>query len=833
MDIQDKFSSWQDFLRSNAADDLLMVTHNQRLNYNGRPIHLHWLDRASLLLIRQAYLQQQSLALCYPVPVCNLPVLATAQLLIYDLAQNRRNTLSVLLISSRTDLREHYLNLNVSSEPIACALPIARTRTNGSPEIIAVPGRSTLEVPKLYHLSRSQLLDARLSQEIGAIIVDHTDGRFDNEIASIQKLAAELGVRVIIHLCTNPFAPFLNELKDADIPVWVWNHHGLAADFGGQMASGIENLTHPFSISNWQFSNIAAGIRYHNWVSRHPALEDAAHRLWDDLGTVQQSFSENPSIGIQRAIRASYGIFYTMLHMLVPLPIYEEEARHQWGIHPIRKRIDDLKSLTVLFGEKVPDYDDVYWSSMVLDFEEMYKALMVQNPKCETLVQQVHAHLKQDKRLVIVCPNQATRRMLQLYLQTRKGVSIKALPQQDEHCQIRLTTYKDLGTLTHCDTLLFPGQFSYGRRHLMLTAAAPEIHYLVYGEESARIENQTKAVHRELTNMRQNEDKQHVWQKLSGKTQTTLDVLPPTSVPNIDVTRSTAKSVSRQAVAASETSDLSLWTPFSTTEYEFSQETDIHSVDNEVLLRPPESKDPSHDIIVPALRIEFVDGFCYAELNSQMTVYLPATGKTDNRKVDGLRPEDIVIFVNGDQRTRLFEAILQHLEHHGKMGTTYIFVRYWQNAVRERFSRSALTYTEFLSRLQKLGSQMKTVTGIRFWIEGTVLGPNKAEDIRRAGEVLGDEGLIREWKRIHQALRRIRGLHISLAHKLNRVIVQAGLTNQLPASNECIDAELNLYLDDFRDSVRLQRIVHISEETIPVPYLFTGEFLTKEKELKW
>lgn len=808
-----------------------MVAHNHRLNYNGQPIHLHWLDRVSLLLIRQAYLQQQSLALCYPVPMCNLPVLAAAQLLIHDLVKNSTNTLSVLLISSRTEVREHYLNLKVSNQPVACALPIARTRTDGNPEIIPVPGQVTENTPKLYHLSRSQSLDTPLPQEIDAIIVDHVNDGFDSEIASIQKLAAQLGVHVVIHLCTNPFASFLSELRDADIPTWVWSHHGLATNFGDQMASEIGNVTHPFSVSSRQFSNIASGIRYHNLVSRHPVMEGAVHRLWEDLGIVQESFNENPSIGIQRAIRASYGIFYTMLHMLVPLPIYEEEARHQWGIHPILKRIDDLKSLTTLFSKKIPDFEEIYWSSMVMDFEEMYKALMAQNPKCDTLLQEVRAHLKHGNRLVIVCPNQATRRMLQLYLQTRKGINIKELIQQDEHSQIRLITYKDLGTLTHCDTLLFPGQFSYGRRHLMLSAAAPEIHYLVYGEEASRIEQQTKAVHQTLTDTHQNEQKQHVWYRLSGMTQVPL--FCDRSEPNINITREKAKNVPRQAVEAAHNTDLSIWTPFSTPEYEFIQETDIHGIENEVLLRPPESKNLSQDVTVPALRIEFVDGFCYAEPKSQMNVYLPATGKIDDRTVDKLRPEDIVIFVNGDQRTRLYEAILQRLEHHGKMGTTYILVRYWQDAVREGFSRSGLTYAEFLNRLQKLGSQMKTPAGVRFWIEGIVLGPNKAEDIRRAGEVLGDEALILEWKRINQALRKIRGLHISLARKLNRVIVQAGLTNQLPVSNECIDTELNLYLDDFRDSVRLQRIVHISKETTSVPYLFTGEFMTKEKELKW
>ena len=458
------------------------------------------------------------------------------------------------------------------------------------------------------------------TSRIGAIIVDHVNSSFDNEIKSIQRLAAQLDVRVVIHLCANPFAPFLNELDEFDIPVWVWNHQGLATDFSVQMASRIESTRHPFSISNQQFSNIAAGIGHHYLISRHPVMEEAAHRLWEDLGTVQESFNENPNIGIQRAIRASYGIFYTMLHMLVPLPIYEEEARHQWGIHPIRKRIDDLKSLTTLFSEKIPDFEDIYWSSMIMDFEDMYKALMARNPKCDILLQEVRDHLKHDKRLVIVCPNQATRRMLQLYLQTRKGISIKELPQQDEHCQIRLTTYKDLGALTHCDTLLFPGQFSYRRRHLMLTAAAPEIRYLVYGEETARIEQQTKAVHRTLTEMHQNEQKQHIWHRLSGKV--IYDVLPQGPSPTINMTRETAKSVSRQTVTSAQAPDLSIWTPFSTPEYEFVQETDIHSIENEVLLRSPESKNPSQDVTVPALRIEFVDGFCYAEPNSQMTVYL-------------------------------------------------------------------------------------------------------------------------------------------------------------------------------------------------------------------
>lgn len=49
-------ASWHDFLTSHAAEDLLMVARGQRLRYGNAAIQLHWLDRVTLMLIRQAYL---------------------------------------------------------------------------------------------------------------------------------------------------------------------------------------------------------------------------------------------------------------------------------------------------------------------------------------------------------------------------------------------------------------------------------------------------------------------------------------------------------------------------------------------------------------------------------------------------------------------------------------------------------------------------------------------------------------------------------------------------------------------------------------------------------
>lgn len=825
---------WNDFLLSHAADDLLMVAHNQHLYYGWQPIHLHWLDQVSLLLVRQAYIRRCSLALCYAVPVCNLPMLAAAQLLIHDFTQNYPGSLSVLLISSRTEVREHYLNLKVGQEPLARALPLARIRTDGEPAVIPVPGSFSLQHPRLYHLSRPHLLDTPWPRNIGVVIVDHVSGTFDELTIHIQELAGRLGIPSVIHLYTDPFASFLEDLAAADVPIWIWDQYGLATNFGEQIVASNGVTRHPFSVSVRQFENIASGIKQHILVCHHPVFEEAARRVWEDLGTVQQTFANRTDLAISRAIRAAYGTFYTMLQLPVPLSVYEEEARNLWGISSVSRRIANLEAFTPLLRDETPDLAEVYWPLLILDLKEMYDALLAGNPKYEGLVQQIWEHL-QKKKLVVVCPNQATRRMLQLCLRAREGLPLRELEETDNGQGILLITYREIPTLEAADTILFPGQFSYGRRQFITTAAAPEIRYLAYGDEADRIEQQVAGFHQAITRMAGPNKRRQAWMALGGADETLPDITVSQGPLTIEFTRSEGEKVSRRAVAAAREPDLSLWTPFSTPEYDVEGGRDTLSMEIEETLRPSEPDAPSRqDVMVPALRIEFTDGFCYAESDSRMTVLLPSSEKTDERRADGLQPEDHVVFVDGDQRRRLYEAILERIEHHPALGATYILVHYWQQSVRQGFRRSGMTYDEFLQRLQQLGSQMQTAPGIRCWVAGEVLGPGDAEDIRRTGVIFGDEALIQEWRRIDRALRRIRGLHISLARKLNRVIIQAGLIGRHPdAAEECIDKELNLYLDDFRDSVTVHRVTSISPEATPVPYVLTGRFFDKGRDLKW
>lgn len=835
--------TWHEFLIAHADDDLLMVTQKQRLRYQTIPISLHWLDRVCLLLARQAYQSRKSLSISYPVPNCNLPALIATQLVLFNFIQvqtsphsdNRKQ--SVMLISPRTEVREHYLGLKISRQPIATALPIARLRLQGDPATILIPGETCSQQPSLFHLSRPHLLDAApWPTKVGAIVVDYSGGTFNDYALRIQELALQRKVPSVIHITTDPFAPFLEALGCENVLTWIWDHKGLAMEFGSQLLSDRANARHPFGVGSTQFKNIAQGIEHKLLICRHPAFEAAASRLWEDLATVQQAFSGQHGMGIHRAIRAAYGIFYAMLQMQVPMSVYEEEARNMWGVRSIQRRIADLEAFGSVLRQEATDLAKVYWPSLILDLKEMQTALLTGNPKYDTLVQQVKSHQATRKNLTIVCPNQASRRMLNLCLRAKEGINLGDLTEDSSNDYVRLKTFKELHILDSSDTVLFPGQLSFGRRQYALTAAAPEIGYLAYKDEAERIIRQVTSTHKTLKHLTNDQIRQRTWSALSSARS---QYSPPENnlsddEVSVEFTTVDGKRISQQAIkATSQATDLSLWTPFATVEYDVVQGQDVLSSDTEEALRPSEfASTVRQDALVPALRIEFVDGFCLAEPDSHMTVLLLSSNKTDERRVQGLRPEDIVIFVDSDQKRQLYESVLERIRLHPAMGATYILASYWQQAIREGFFRSNLSYDEFHRQMQELGSQIETSQAVYFWVQGWVLGPRDGEDIRRIGEVLGDQVLIKEWKEINRSVKKVRGLHLSLARKLNRVIVQAGIKSKEPESaDECIDQDLKLYLDDFRDSISVHRIIHVSKEIELIPYVHTGRFFVKGTEL--
>ncbi|WP_141727624.1 DrmE family protein [Thermogemmatispora onikobensis] len=843
-------SPWWHVLQHHPGRDLVTLAQEQHLYYGRNRIQLHWLDQLCLRLSLQAYLHRRPLAIVYPVPICHLAALVAAELLIYDFAERHQSTLfhrsrpSFMLISSRTEIREHYLNIRVDKEPLAATFPLARIRNDGEPAGIVAPGIEARYPPRLYHLPRPFLIEKPWPTGIKAIIVDHTDDTFIDQVSRIHELAAHRKISCIIHICNNPFAPYLQDLAEAGVPVWAWSHSELEAEALQSSPGAAAGPGHPFEISARQLNNIASGIRHQLVLCHHPRLENAASRLWDDLGTIQRTDPWRSDSGVRRAIQAAYGVFYTMLQLLVPLPVYEEEASRFWGLRPIDRRIADLEAFTPLLRTEAPEIENIYWPSLLLDLKDMRLALLEGNPKYDTLVQQIREQRQQSGQsgcLAVVCPNQASLRMVQLCLRARERLPLERPDKAQAEAPIRLLTYKDLSTLSSADILLFPGQFSYGRRQYALTAAAPDIRYLAYRDEAERIEQQLLSLHQTLGRLASEEAHQRAWEALVSGGASQVQAASRQRHPPIVIEfarREGSRQTRRKVAALSGFSDLSIWTPFSTLEYDQQNEGDPGTDDRDSDHPPVSSavfpQQPSEKSLVPAFRVNFQDGFCYATRESRLMVFLSATEQIDERVVEGLRAGDLVLFVDGQQRRTLYEAILERVKRHPKMGATYLLVRYWQESVRAGFLQAQLTYEELLKELQQRGSHMQSVAGVRCWITGQVLGPSDPEDIYRIGYIFEDNALIQEYRNIDSALRRIRSLHRALARQLNRVIIQAGVRGtHSDAAEECIDQELNLYVDDFRDSVTIHRVVSVSQRELLVPPALTQRFFKEGTVLTW
>lgn len=206
-------------------------------------------------------------------------------------------------------------------------------------------------------------------------------------------------------------------------------------------------------------------------------------------------------------------------------------------------------------------------------------------------------------------------------------------------------------------------------------------------------------------------------------------------------------------------------------------------------------------------------------------------GALDQRYVRSLRVGERVVLIHGQQRQSLYDLIISRVHKHPSIELHLALIRRWQEDVRVAFGQwrarigepdelmahGARDLNGLLQRIQARGSQLVSTLTLSFWLRGFVLCPLDPEDLRRVAEVL-DIGFVRQhYTRIAQAANRLRGLHRSLSHKLNRWLQDhaAGVVHK--DDDDVIDAELGLTFGDVRNSLLVLRVVRI--DTVTGPFL--------------
>jgi hypothetical protein len=196
----------------------------------------------------------------------------------------------------------------------------------------------------------------------------------------------------------------------------------------------------------------------------------------------------------------------------------------------------------------------------------------------------------------------------------------------------------------------------------------------------------------------------------------------------------------------------------------------------------------------------------------QLVVTMPRGKDLQERSVRSLKPGDVVLFINGQHRQSLYDLIISRVHDHPTFALHISLIERWQDELVSCYKKARLPLADILSQMRAKGSQLQTETAIRFWLWGQVMCPSDSKDLQRISDILNMPFVQQYYPQIDKAARRLRGIHISLARKLNAWLEQEAFSSGKQSFNEIVDAELGLEFKDFQEALMILTVDSIKEE---------------------
>jgi hypothetical protein len=222
-----------------------------------------------------------------------------------------------------------------------------------------------------------------------------------------------------------------------------------------------------------------------------------------------------------------------------------------------------------------------------------------------------------------------------------------------------------------------------------------------------------------------------------------------------------------------------------------------------------------------AITLFFDNGsITYAE-DETINVIRPGQFKSDERYVGSVRSGDRIVFIHGQKRQNFYELIISRVHQHPSMILNLALIERWRtdfvNSYRKWQVRNTRNLDELLRCLNEKGSTLRAGGTLRQWLQGKTFCPDDPEDLRRLAEVLGMDYVCQHYKRIAHAAKRLRGLHVGLANKLNRWLEQQAAGKSATNDDDIIDETLGLTFGDLRSSLMVLAVRRV--ETVEGPLL--------------
>lgn len=636
------------------------------------------------------------------------------------------------------------------------------------------------------------------------IAIDLTEEYEVEWLADILKYATKINLPVIAW-SDKPFSNIIMEWKEANESIIIWEHY-----FGSNENLTIDNLQEP--INKIQ---IVPRIITGNLVCELSKLFIHVTKLLCGFDLNKCNRLESDAISI------AWRLIRILESISIPIEVFDEKAT----LYPLIKSVSSIRNALEIYVNKIESISNdkaSVFRSILSNLDTLYKKIK-ENETPPLWSALLNLCTEPGTPRAIIFSSKARMEMFSFYLLAKYNCSEDDL----RKLKVELVNLSNIENVDLDKQILpifvgIPSHYSSVRLDVLLQNK--RIEFLIWPHNNYFLGKRFKEMDHNLVLSQFNintwfDSEKIVEQDITQYKPKYFDFLSPILLDTDAVIGKTVAAID----------ELILWKPpqlDSVIDNLFNkkiEQVDIQAETEETatVIESDDNQVKSHDLIVNEvieLTLENNHKILLGQ-NDLVNVVINKDGKvdTDKRYVLAIKPNDVLLFINGSSRATMYDLIISKIHKHRNMAQYISLVQKWQNdisfAFQEKNKIEKVQLDDILKQIQDKGSKIISTGEVKWWIEKKVLAPYDPEDLRRIAEVFDLDFVKKYYMNISRAARALQGIHQSLSRRLNNYLLSDEIYDAAKGDKEIINKELNLTLEDFRHSMLKLRVLKIDKMT--------------------
>jgi len=799
--MNDSYQNWEDFFRSQVESDLVWCLDNSP-NF----LKFHTIDRTLILFLRFVLGHKKNGLAVYPINKMNITTSLAAEALFQRVAFKERK--KILLIGKNIAIREAFRTLtNANGQPLEQIFPIGVVKYDGRVfNQSKIKYNKKLLTPKIIFSSSPNILpDFDYGKDIYLILVEVDSNTPFDFRHTLEKYKKKNGIPCIFWITSNPYISQTRELLFSNIPYWGWNSHELSFDFKKELENNqiIDYKKNPFSAPIYNIKNAAEGITKIIVPVEDEILNDMLINakkkylnLVDDANKINNS-------KYKKMAKNYIKIVHAFEELTAPLGFSEKEFSVTWGIIPINIKLEYVKKQAEELRNE--DYSLNHLMSAIDELDNIYKYFeTTQLGKPSLLTKIINISIREKKKTAIITKNEASKRALINYL----SFSNKWPEVYLNNNGILIESANNADDIPDIDTCIVYGNPGYYNKKILRCSCCKNIGFLAYASEARALEylikNEINEQDKFFSYARRTESVSKIMDIPVNKFENLIFKPPKITYKKDQIIYIKPQDKPDNELKIDSFSDNIL-------DLDLSIGSDFNDIESSLFVQlGPENNKLNYKVITNLIKLS--SGKCiYIPFQKRTPIFIDNKNEVKYKKCEKLAKDDLLILINNGLRKSIAQEILDTVDKLPKMVDVVTYQRSWIETLHRGMKEHNHSIKDVFDLLKEHGSNIETQVAVYFWASGEVLGPNRKnkENIKFIGEIYQDPFLIQNFEKIYKSIERLRKIHIRLKRNLGQLMINAGIMIKKNIEDQIIDEELNLFLEDFSNSINIEKICSI------------------------